>query len=59
MPPDRSGDAVGRWQALRYSAHGLPALFPGALLYGVLASLIVQTWWLVTGVLMLRRQAMR
>lgn len=36
-----------------------PALFPGALLYGVLASLIVQAWWLATGVLMLRRQAVR
>jgi hypothetical protein len=36
-----------------------PALFPGALLYGVLASVIVQAWWLATGVLMLRRPARR
>jgi hypothetical protein len=34
-----------------------PSLFPGALLYGVLASIIVQAWLLATGVVMLRRSA--
>lgn len=32
-----------------------PDLFPGALLYGVLASIIAQLWLLATGIVMLRR----
>jgi len=36
-----------------------PTLFPGALLYGILASLIVQLWLLATGIMMLRRAASR
>lgn len=32
-----------------------PTLFPGALLYGVLASMIAQLWLLATGISMLRR----
>lgn len=34
-----------------------PTLFPGALLYGVLASVVAQLWLLGTGIVMLRRAA--
>ena len=32
-----------------------PSLFPGFLLYGVLASVVAQLWLLTTGMVMLRR----
>ncbi|WP_433432171.1 DUF4386 family protein [Nonomuraea sp. CA-141351] len=51
-----AGTVVGT--ATLLAASGLflsPPLFPGALLYGVLGSMIVQCWLLTTGVAMLRR----
>jgi hypothetical protein len=51
-----AGTVVGA--ATLIAAAGLylsPALFPGALLYGVLASMIVQLWYVAAGIVMLRR----
>jgi hypothetical protein len=53
-----AGALVGA--AILVAATGLylsPSLIPGALLYGVLASVIAQLWLAVTGVVMLRRAA--
>ncbi|MEU8251370.1 DUF4386 family protein [Nonomuraea sp. NPDC048916] len=53
-----AGTVVGTVTLL--AATGLflsPPLFPGALLYGVLGSMIVQLWLLAVGVTMLRRAA--
>ncbi|HLL68205.1 MAG TPA: DUF4386 family protein [Micromonosporaceae bacterium] len=55
-----AGTVIGATTLL--AAAGLflaPALFPGVLLYGILASLIVQAWWVAAGVTMLRRPAVR
>ena len=51
-----SGTVIGTVTLL--SAAGLflvPTLFPGAVLYGVLGSMIAQSWLLATGVVVLRR----
>jgi hypothetical protein len=53
-----SGTAVGAVTLL--AAAGLflsPSLFPGALLYGGLGSVLAQAWLLATGVVLLRRPA--
>ena len=39
------------------SLYVVPDVIPGALLYGVLASMIAQVWMVVLGVVMLRRAA--
>jgi hypothetical protein len=51
-----AGVVIGGVTAL--AALGLflvPSLFPGFLLYGVLASVVAQSWLLTTGIVMLRR----
>lgn len=53
-----SGTAVGT--VTLFAAAGLflsPSLFPGAILYGALGSVVAQAWLLATGVVMLRRPA--
>lgn len=53
-----AGTAIGTVTLVAASGLFLsPALFPGALLYGVLASILAQAWLLATGLAMLRRAA--
>ncbi|MEU7865298.1 DUF4386 family protein [Dactylosporangium sp. NPDC049140] len=53
-----AGTAVGTVTLVAASGLFLsPALFPGALLYGLLASVVAQAWLLATGLTMLRRAA--
>lgn len=53
-----SGAATGGVTLIAAAALFLsPTLFPGALLYGGLASVIAQLWLLATGIVMLRRSA--